>query len=166
MEGKILLWNEGARRNYGYTAEEMVGKKTVWALHTPEDIESGRAKAMLDEAFKTGKYDGVFERVRKNGERFPGMLAVTIRRDAEGNPVGYALISKDITVQKQQEQELREQLSYNRSLFESNIDILMATDTLGIITDVNKQTCIVTGYNTGGINRHTVQELFHRSKAS
>lgn len=148
LEGKILLWNEGAKRDYGYSAEELVGKKTLWILHTPEDIESGRAQAMLDEAFKTGKYDGVFERVRKNGERFSASVSVTIRRDAEGNPVGYALISKDITIQKQQEQALREQLGYNRSLFESNIDILMATDTLGIITDVNKQMCAVTGYNT------------------
>ncbi len=148
LEGKILLWNEGAKRNYGYTADEIVGKRTLWVLRTPEDNQSGRAKAMLDEAFKTGKYDGVIEGLRKNGERYPELLSVTIRRDAEGNPVGYALISKDITVEKQQEQNLREQLGYNRSLFESNIDILMATDTLGIITDANKQMCNVTGYNT------------------
>ncbi|GEM_PF-789114 len=146
LEGNILIWNEGAKRNYGYTAEEMVGKKTIWILHTPEDIESGRAKAMLDEALKTGKYDGVFECLRKNGERFPVTLSLTIRRDAEGIPVGYVLISKDITLQKEQEQALREQLSYNRSLFESSLDISMATDALGIITDVNKQACTVTGY--------------------
>lgn len=147
LDGNILMWNEGAKRNYGYTAEEMVGKKTMWAMNTPEDIETGRAKAMLDETIKTGKYDGVFERLRKNGERFPAMLSLTTRRDAEGNPVGYVLISKDITVEKQQEQVLREQLSYSRSLFDSSIDVLMATDTIGIITDVNKQMCIVTGYN-------------------
>lgn len=146
LEGNILIWNEGATRNYGYTAEEMVGKKTLWVLNTPEDIESGRAKSMLDEALKTGKFEGVFEQVRKNSERFSSLVTVTIRRDAEGKAVGYVLISKDITLQKIQEQELREQLSYNRSLFESSVDVLMATDTLGIITDVNKQMCTVTGY--------------------
>lgn len=146
LEGKILVWNEGAKRNYGYTAEEMVGKRTLWDLNTPEDIKSGRAQSMLDEALKTGKSDSVFDQVRKNGETFPALLSITVRRDAEGKTVGYVLIAKDITVQKQQEQEVREQLSYNRSLFESNIDILMATDTLGIITDVNKQMCAVTGY--------------------
>jgi len=147
LEGNILLWNEGAKRNYDFTADEMVGKKTFWILHTPEDIESGRAKAMLEEALKTGKYDGILECLRKNGERFPALLSVTVRRDAEGKPVGYVHISKDITVLKQQEQVLLEQLSYNRSLFESNLDVLMATDTLGIITDVNKQMSAVTGYS-------------------
>ena len=27
LEGKILLWNEGARRLYGYEPEEVIGKK-------------------------------------------------------------------------------------------------------------------------------------------
>ena len=147
LEGNILLWNEGAKRNYGYTADEMVGKKNQYILNTSEDINSGRAKELLDEALTTGRCDGVVDHVRKNGELFPVMFSISTRRDEEGKPVGYVLISKDITVQKQQEQELREQLSYNRSLFESSIDLLIATDTLGIITDANKQMCALTGYN-------------------
>lgn len=146
LEGNILIWNEGAKRNYGYSSEEIIGKKNQRILHTPEDVESNRPEKMLLETLKVGTYDGVFDCVRKNGERFPALVSVTIRRDPEGKPVGFVRISKDITAQKQQEQALREQLSYNRSLFESSIDILMATDTLGIITDVNKQMCMVTGY--------------------
>lgn len=146
LEGNILMWNEGAKRNYGYSVEEIVGKQTLWVLHATEDIESGRAKSMLDEALNSGKYEGTFDLIRKNGERFPALISVTVRRDAEGKPVGYVLISKDITLQKQQEQVLREQLSYNRNLFESSIDILISTDTLGIITDINKQMCAITGY--------------------
>ncbi len=37
LDGKILLWNEGARRMYGYAAEEVVGKLNSEVLHTPED---------------------------------------------------------------------------------------------------------------------------------
>lgn len=146
LEGKILVWNEGAKRNYGYSAEEVIRKETIWILNTPEDIASGRAKTMIAGALTEGKFEGDFVQVRKNGEQFPALLSVTVRRDADGTPVGFVLISKDITVQKQQEQALREQLGYNRSLFESSIDLLMATDTLGIIADVNKQMCNVTGY--------------------
>ena len=35
LEGKILLWNEGARRLYGYEPEEVVGKANSVILHTP-----------------------------------------------------------------------------------------------------------------------------------
>jgi PAS domain S-box-containing protein len=107
LDGKILAWNEGARRNYGYTAEEMVGKQNSQILHAAEDIDAGRVKTLLDTAFETGKAEGVFERVRKNGQRFTASLAVTLRRDASGVPIGYVLISKDITEQKRLEEQLR-----------------------------------------------------------
>lgn len=38
LEGRILLWNEGARRMYGYEPEEVVGKANSDILHTPEDL--------------------------------------------------------------------------------------------------------------------------------
>jgi len=107
LQGNILTWNEGARRNYGYTAEEMVGKGNTSLLHTPEDIASGRVQALFEEALATGKAEGVFERRRKNGDRFTASVSMTLRRDAAGNPIGYLLISKDITEQKQLEEQLR-----------------------------------------------------------
>src|SRR6185503_181292 len=54
LSGNILAWNEGARRTYGYTAEEMVGKANSRILHTPEDIDSGRAHDALETALRTG----------------------------------------------------------------------------------------------------------------
>lgn len=164
LDGNVLIWNEGAKRNYGYSSEEMVNKNTIWMLHTPEDIASGRAKAMFYETLKSGKCEDVFDKIRKNGEHFPSLVSLTIRRDSEGKPVGYVLISKDITELKQQEHVLREQLSYNRSLFESSVDVLMATDMLGIITDVNKQMCLVTGYKPEELIGAEFKNCFTNSK--
>src|SRR5438132_9572751 len=117
LDGNVLAWNEGARRNYGYTADEMVGKQNSRILHTPEDIVSGRVKELLDVALRTGKAEGVFERVRKNGQRFTASVAVTLRRGADGTPIGYVLISKDITEQKRLEEQLRRK---NEELEEQN----------------------------------------------
>ena len=117
LDGRVLAWNEGARRNYGHTAEEMVGKQNSRILHAPEDFESGRVKSLFDTALTTGKAEGVFDRIRKNGERFAASLAVTLRRDASGIPIGYVLISKDITEQKQLEEQLRKK---NEELEEQN----------------------------------------------
>ncbi len=46
LNRKILSWNEGAKRNYGYTAEEIIGKDSS-ILHTPDDIKSVRVDQML-----------------------------------------------------------------------------------------------------------------------
>ena len=106
-DGNILTWNEGARRNYGYSAEEMVGKSNSSTLHMSEDIESGRVQALFGATLKSGKAEGVFERRRKSGERFTAAVSMTLRRDAAGAPVGYLMISKDITEQKRLEEQVQ-----------------------------------------------------------
>jgi diguanylate cyclase (GGDEF)-like protein/PAS domain S-box-containing protein len=80
------------------------------------------------------------------------VVSVTALRDAQNAVIGYLLIGTDNTARKQIEaeqeqlgQRLRDQQFYTRSLFESNIDALMTTDTSGIITDVNKQMEALTG---------------------
>ncbi len=73
------------------------------------------------------------------------MFNAAVFRDTGGAVVGILAAARDITQQKQIEQGMREQQTYTRSLIESNIDALITTDTLGIITDVNRQMCAVTG---------------------
>src|SRR5260370_10646762 len=41
LTGKILLWNEGARRLYGYEPGEVVGRANSSSLHAPEDASAG-----------------------------------------------------------------------------------------------------------------------------
>ncbi|KTD53702.1 two-component sensor histidine kinase [Legionella santicrucis] len=106
LNGAILVWNEGAYRNYGYQADEMIHKKNILLLHTSEDLESGAAQKFMKAALEQGKAEGVFERVRKDGSRFTASVTLSIRRDDEGTPMGYAMISKDITEAKRIEKEL------------------------------------------------------------
>jgi len=146
LDGKILLWNEGARRIYGYEPEEVVGKANSAILHTKDDIDSGRAKETLDRALADGKWEGTINRVRKNGELFPARVVITPRRDSNGVPIGFLLISKDISNEVRLTEELESTQFYTRSLIESNIDALMTTDPVGIISDVNQQMELLTGY--------------------
>jgi PAS domain S-box-containing protein len=124
LAGNILAWNEGARRNYGYAAEEMVGKGNSQVLHIPDDISTGKVSAFFETAVRTGKAEGVFERIRKNGEHFTASVAMTLRRDADNSPVGFVLISKDIAEQKRLEEQLRrkndELEEQNRRVQEAN----------------------------------------------
>jgi PAS domain S-box-containing protein len=147
LNGMILAWNEGARRVYGYEPADVIGKAKASILHTQEYVASGRAQAILDEARHTGKWSGEIARVRKNGTRFTAFVTITLRRDANGEPVGFTVISRDLTESQRILGELKESQEYNRGLIESNIDALMTTDPLGIISDVNRQMCEMTGYS-------------------
>jgi PAS domain S-box-containing protein len=145
LDGRILLWNEGARRLYGYEPEEVVGKLNTSLLHVPEDVEQGLPIKIAGIASAEGKWEGTVERLRKDGSRFTARVVKTPRHDASGEPTGFLLISKDISDEMRLTDELRDTQFYTRSLIESNIDALMTTDPLGIITDVNQQMEALTG---------------------
>jgi PAS domain S-box-containing protein len=140
----VLSWNEGGRRNYGYTAEEIIGRNSE-ILHTPEDIKSGAVAKLLTAARENGLAEGEFERVRKDGSRFVASVVVTRRSDTAGNPIGYLLMSNDISDKKQAEEQLRFASQYARSLIEASLDPLVTISPEGKITDVNEATTKVTG---------------------
>jgi len=77
LDGKILLWNEGARRMYGYEAEEVVGKLNSEVLHTPEDVAAGKPREIMEAALRDGKWEGVIGRVRKDGRRISARVVIT-----------------------------------------------------------------------------------------
>jgi PAS domain S-box-containing protein len=138
LEGKILLWNEGARRLYGYEPGELVGRANSSILHVPEDVAAGVPAQIMRTALENGKWEGTLSRQRKNGERFTARLVITPRRDPSGEPTGFLLISKDIS------DEIR-LTQYARSLIEASVDPLVTISPEGKITDVNEAAVKVTG---------------------
>jgi PAS domain S-box-containing protein len=138
LAGKILLWNEGARRLYGYEPGEVIGKMSSYLLHTPEDVEAGLPQKIMADALAQGKFEGTVSRKRKNGGRFVARLVITLRYDAVGVPIGYLVISKDISHEIQMAQ-------YARSLIEASLDSLVTISADGKITDVNEAATKVTG---------------------
>src|SRR5690242_9308158 len=77
LDGTILLWNEGARRIYGYEPEEVVGKTNSSILHTPDDIAKGLPREIMDAALRDRKWEGTLRRVRRNGEHFTARVVIT-----------------------------------------------------------------------------------------
>jgi PAS domain S-box-containing protein len=144
LDHRILSWNKGAFRNYGYSAEEVMGRDTSM-LNVPADVESGAVDRLLATAFKDGLAEEKFERVRKDGSRFPASVVMTRRDDSLGHPIGFLLMSHDISETRLAEEQLRSAAQYARSLIEASRDPLVTISAEGKITDVNEATIRVTG---------------------
>ena len=164
--GVIQIFNVGAERMLGYAAADVVNRVTPAQISDPQEVIA-RASSLSIEfstpiapgfealVFKASRgIEDIYELtyIRKDGSRFPAIVSITALRDAQDAVIGYLLIGTDNTARKQVEEErtkldqrLRDQHFYTRSLIESNIDALIATDPRGIITDVNKQTEALTG---------------------
>ncbi len=117
--GLITLFNRGAERLTGWTAEELVGRATPERLHVAEEVEA-RAEEIL--AATGRKVEGIrvftaeaelqgaerrdWTYVRRDGTRFPVSLVVTAMRDGEGRITGYLGIAQDVTQLRQATAEL------------------------------------------------------------
>jgi PAS domain S-box-containing protein len=107
LEGIITSWNEGARRIFGYSADEAIGQPVTMLI--PESRRDEEPKII--ERLRRGERFDHFEtiRVRKNGEKFPVSLTISPVRNAAGRIVGASKIARDITERKRAADE-REQL--------------------------------------------------------
>jgi PAS domain S-box-containing protein len=144
LDGTFLLWNEGARRIYGYEAAEVMGKN-LRMLHLPEDVTSGKVDEILATALDHGRWEGLATRVRKGGEPLQTRIVLTVRRDRASRPIGYLSISKDISDEVRLADRLQDSEAYNRGLIESAIDGMLATTLDGRIIHVNKEVEELTG---------------------
>ncbi|MGH2942002.1 MAG: ATP-binding protein [Solirubrobacteraceae bacterium] len=83
-EGAIVLWNEGARRLYGYSASEIVGRSWT-ALHRGDDADAGLLAKIAERVAREGKWEDAVEAVRNDRSRFMSRTVVTpqLRLDHE-----------------------------------------------------------------------------------
>ena len=136
-DGKIVLWNEGARRIYGYEPEELVGKANAAILHAPEDVAAGKPHQILDAALREGKWEGTLSHLRKNSEQFTTHTVVTPRFDDSGQPIGFLFIAKDIAGQVQDEAKLRQSEERLRAIFDTEPECVKVVSRAGYLLEMN-----------------------------
>ncbi len=101
VEGRIISWNAGAERVYGYREDEAVGN-TI-AIILPPDLQ--REEPEIRHAMLTGQRLEQFEAVRqrKDGQLIPVSLTVSPIADDNGAIIGSSAIERDVTDRKQAE---------------------------------------------------------------
>lgn len=96
LDGTVKSWNSGAQRIKGYSAEEIIGSNFS-IFYTADDVRSGEPERSLAIARDTGRFEAEGWRVRKNGSRLRANVVIDAVRDLEGDVVGFAKITRDVT---------------------------------------------------------------------
>jgi len=107
LDGRIVSWNKGAERVFGYTRDEAVGRPVAMLLPADRMDEEPRVLERLARGERVEHFEAL--RVRKSGEVIHVSESVSPIRNAQGTIVGAAKIARDITAQKRFEAE-RERL--------------------------------------------------------
>lgn len=87
LEGRIETVNSAAIKIFGYTADELIGKKRV-SLFSPGLVVLGHVTKWLKTAVKDGEYRGRTVFVRKDGSRFAADIRIT-PTFRDGKQIGY-----------------------------------------------------------------------------
>lgn len=127
-EHEIQMFNPAAERIFGYTAQEIHGKKVAWLL---PDL----AQRLSDSERLEGKNELEFEYTRRDGEI--RTVAVCFSRMILDEQTYFVCLTGDITARKQAQEQLREAEARYRNLVETAHDLVWSMDPEGRWTYLN-----------------------------
>jgi PAS domain S-box-containing protein len=150
-EGFVTTWNKGAERIKGYSAVEIIGQHFS-RFFTTEDQEKRLPESLLATARAEGRYESEGWRVRKDGRRFWCNAIVHRIQDEQGQIIGFAKITRDITERMEAEEALRESERRFRLLVEGVIDYaIFMLDPSGVVINWNPGAERLKGYTNDEI---------------
>jgi len=144
--GIITNWNAGAKRIKGYEAEEVVGRHFEM-FYPPEDRKAGKPALALETAREKGRFEAEGWRLRKDGNRFLASVVIDALYE-EGELIGFAKITRDVTERAEVADALRESERHFRLLVNGVTDYaLYMLDPSGIVTNWNAGGQRIKGYS-------------------
>ncbi|WP_374762040.1 hybrid sensor histidine kinase/response regulator [Bradyrhizobium japonicum] len=147
VDGTVRSWNSGAERLKGYSADEIIGK-SFSLFYPPEDRAKELPQTALKIAAETGRFSSEGWRVRKDGTRFWALVVVDAIRDEQGQVIGFAKVTRDITERQQAHNDPLESERRYRRLIEAVVDYaIFQLDPAGNITTWNPGAQRIKGYD-------------------
>lgn len=149
--GQVLTWNAGAERLKGYRADEIVGSHFS-RFYPPEALARRLPEHELEMATRDGAFEDEGWRVRKDGSLFWANVVLTAMLDPDGQLVGFAKITRDLTQRRNHEEALKRSEERFRLLVEGVADYAI------FMLDVNGR---VASWNEGAqrIKGHAAKEI-------
>jgi PAS domain S-box-containing protein len=154
-EGRVLSWNAGAERLKGYTASEIIDRHFS-IFYPPERIAEHFPEHELEVASRVGRFEDEGWRVRKDGSRFWANVVITALRSPDGELVGFAKVTRDLTERRRHEDQLRASEERFRLLIQGIRDYaIFMLDPLGRVASWNDGAQAIKGYSANEIiGRH------------
>src|ERR1700752_315888 len=102
LDQKILFWNKGAEKIYGWTAEEVIGKNAEELLFRGRSAQFHSARQAI---IQNGEWKGEVHQPRRDGTEIIVESRWTLVRDEQGRPKSILVINTDVTEKKRMESQ-------------------------------------------------------------
>ena len=133
MDDRIIYWNQGAEKLYGWTKAEVVGQYIHTFLETvfPTPLET-----VLAEFLQHGSWEGELHHTTRDRRHIIVGSRWTLQRDGEGKPCAQLEINNDISERKQAEDAIKQSEERYRSLIVATSQIAWTADPEGRSPDL------------------------------
>jgi PAS domain S-box-containing protein len=158
--GIVSSWNPGAERLKGYRADEIIGQHFS-RFYTDEERAADRPAQALRRALEAGKFKAEGWRVRKDGSRFWANVVIDPVMDENGEHIGFAKVTRDLTERREAEQALRQSEERFRLLVQGVTDYaIYMVDPLGYVSSWNAGAQRFKGYTAEEIIGHHFSRFY------
>ena len=145
LAGNFTFFNESMRKIHGYPKEEFMG------MNHRQCVDKQNAKKIFEvfnKVYKTGETGSIldYELIRKDGTKRRAEIAVSLKEDSSGNPIGFRGTSRDVTERKLAEEAVRQNEEKYRNILENIEDGYFEVDLTGNFTFFNDSMCRILGY--------------------
>jgi PAS domain S-box-containing protein len=163
LGSRILSWNTGAERLFGYAADEIIGQSIAVLIPPDRQDEESLIMQRLTRGERIEHYETV--RVTKHGRLIDISLSVSPIRDKSGQIIGASKIARDITARKQAEQALRASEERLRQLADAMPHMVWAARPDGFVDYYNERWYEFTGIDRNELGDESWRSVLHPDDA-
>ena len=158
LHDRVVYWNRGAEKTYGWSQDEARGKVADDLLQTrfPGPLQEIRAQLM-----EAGEWEGELHHITHNGSPIIVESRQALQRNLDGEPTGILEINRDITKRKETEERLR----HLAAIVESSDDAIISKTLEGHILSWNKASERIYGYTFEEVVGQPVSMLVPQDRA-
>jgi PAS domain S-box-containing protein len=144
LDGRITGWNPAAERLFGFSAAEAVGQDIDLI------VPSERRSEMRDILSKIGRGEPVEDhetvRLRSDQSQVHVSISISPIRAPSGAIIGVSKIVRDITEARKTREALNQQIEERRRIFETSQDLILVTNSQGVLVQVSPSSRTILGY--------------------
>ncbi|MFZ1977846.1 MAG: PAS domain S-box protein [Bacteroidota bacterium] len=160
-DGYVAEWNKSAKKIFGYSSDEILGKH-VSIFFKQNEIHKKKILRALQTAVLKHRFEENGICVRKNKSKFRSVIMISSACDEAGALTGFIAVIYDSTEQQRSEQELHTTEEKYRRMFEESLTGNYISSADGKLLDCNLAYAQIFGFaSVQEASTHTVKELYH-----
>ncbi len=144
IDHRVISWNAGAERLYGWTAQDTIGRRVDELMLTPGSYVDPAIGARL----AGGRWDGECTSQRKDGSTFPAYFRVSVVRDDQGLDSAVVWVAMDISDRRRSDHHLKLARDYLRAVIDGMGQGMCTLDAQGHVSYMNQAAQDLLGWST------------------